>query len=62
MKDAASFIVMWSEQISDVAADGFSQPSYGAALWITAVDFVEPLARNTHLLGHLVYVRVEDAA
>jgi len=44
MKDAASFIVVVGlEQVDDVAADGFGQPSQGAALWITAVDFVEPL-------------------
>lgn len=63
MKDAASFIVVVGlEQVNDVATDSLCQSAYGAALWITAVDFVKPLAGNTHLLGHIVYVRAEDAA
>lgn len=62
MKDAASFIVVGLEQVNDVATDSLGQPSYGAALWITAVDFVEPLSGNTHLLSHIVNVRAEDAA
>ena len=63
MKDAASFIVVVGlEQVDDVATDGLGKPSYGAALWITADNLVEPLARYTHLLGHLVNILAEDAA
>ena len=63
MKDAASFIaVVGLEQVGDVATDSLGQSADGAALGIAAVDFVEPLAGNTHLLGHLVNSRAEDAA
>ena len=63
MKDAASFIVVVGlEQVDDVASDGFGKPSQCAALWITAIDLVEPLARDTHLLGYLVNALAEDAA
>ena len=62
MKDAASFIVVVGlEQVDDVAADGLGKPSQGAALWITADNLVEPLAGDTHLLGHLVNALAEDA-
>ena len=64
MKDAASFIavVVGLEQVDDVTTDGLGKPADGAALGITAVNLVEPLAGNTHLLGYIVNVRVEDAA
>ena len=63
MKDAASFVaVVGLEQVDDVATDGLGKSADGAALWITADNLVEPLAGDTHLLGHLINALAEDAA